>query len=374
MKKLILLFLLIVGWLAWRFQSTHHPDLPGYQTDASEIQSEQEKVYGQPLDSGEIEKGFSDARDHIHRAEYRAAITFFRFAIKAAALPIFYQDLGALYLARGDTAHAFCMFHLALDRDPAYRPAIDSLRALDKRMPSETAQVETEPNNTPELANDLAMNLPVSGEISVGVGDADVYAIIAPPGPRDLLEIEVENHAHFLAPRFRVLDSEGALFNRDVKAQPGESLKHVISVKPNTVLYLEVSGDHQTSGGYHLTVRPLQAFDSHEPNDTVFQATPLQLGKTAEANIMDGGDNDFYSFLPPASGSVTIDVSNRSTTLSLGLTMLGSDKSTLGFGPDAGMGHSVKIPLPVEGGHMYYVQVWSQGGTAGAYSITVTQP
>ena len=37
-------------------------------------------------------------------------------------------------------------------------------------------------------------------------------------------------------------------------------------------------------------------------------------GKPVEANIMDTQDTDFYSFLAPRDGSVTIDIQNRSAT------------------------------------------------------------
>src|SRR5215469_758710 len=100
MNKLLLLFLLLLGllgWLGWKYRSTHHPDLPGYQIDAAEIQRESEKIYGHPLNSVEIDQGFAGARTDIHRAEYQDAIRFFRSAVKIAALPIFYNNLGVLY-------------------------------------------------------------------------------------------------------------------------------------------------------------------------------------------------------------------------------------------------------------------------------------
>lgn len=374
MKKLLVLILLIAGWVVWRYQSTHHPDLPGYQADAGEIQREHEKIYGQPLESSEIEKGFADAQNHIHRAEYHDAIVFFRSAAKMVAIPVFYNNLGVLYVATKDYPHAYSAFHQALDRDPAYQPAIDNLNQLGKGAEPETAQLETEPNESPGLANEIALNIPVSGEITAGKGDIDVFSFTTPSGPRDLLQVELENRAHFLEPRIRVLDSEGVLLNWDLKAEAGASMKQTITAKPNTLLYLELSGVNGTSGAYRLTVRPLKAFDAHEPNDTVFQSTPLEFGKELQANCMDGEDNDFYSILPPKSGEVIVDVQNQSTTLSPGVTLLSTDKTTVAFGPDMAPGKSVKMSMKVEGGHLYYVQVWPQLSTAGAYSITVTQP
>lgn len=373
MKKFFALLPLIFGFLVWRYLGTHHPDLPGYQTDLTEVQREYEKLYGAPLESGDIEKGFADARTHIHRGEYRDAIAFFRSSARAAALPVFYNNLAVLYMATKDFGLAYAALHQALARDPAYPPALDNLKRL-QQLHGEMAQLEIEPNNTTDLANDIAVGAPISGEITAGLGDTDVFAFTTPSGPRDLLQVELENRSRFFAPRIRVLDAQGVTTAWDAKAAPGEKLKQVITAKPNTLLYLELSGVDASGGTYRLTVNPLKAFDAHEPNDTVFQATELPLGKPLEANIMDDQDTDFYSILPSNSGTMTINVGNQSTTLRPGITMLGSDKSTIGFGPEVAPGQPVKVQMQVEGGHAYYVQVWSQGSTAGAYSIAVTQP
>ena len=185
MKKLLVLLLLPIGWGIWKYQSTHHPDLPGYQVDAGEIQREHEKIYGNPLDSAEIDKGFAGARAYVHRAQYRDAIMFFRSANKIAALPIFYNNLGTLYVATHDFPKAITAFHQALNRDPTYQPAIDNLNELKKRPEGQLAVLEAEPNNNPDLANDFAFDLPVAATIEAGLGDTDVYALTTPPAPRD---------------------------------------------------------------------------------------------------------------------------------------------------------------------------------------------
>ncbi len=375
MKKLLVLLLLPIGWGIWKYQSTHHPDLPGYQVDAGEIQREHEKIYGNPLDSAEIDKGFAGARAYVHRAQYRDAIMFFRSANKIAALPIFYNNLGTLYVATHDFPKAITAFHQALNRDPTYQPAIDNLNELKKRPEGQLAVLEAEPNNNPDLANDFAFDLPVAATIEAGLGDTDVYALTTPPAPRDLFEVKVENHNANFAPRLRVLDSDGiASSNWDFRAEPGASIAQVFTAKPNTQLFLEVSGSNHTGGSYHISAHALKAFDAHEPNDTIFEATPVQFGKTLNGNIMDQNDNDYFSFIAANSGAASVLVGDESGGLSPGVTIFGPDRTTLQFGPTVLPGNFVRLTVQVDGGHPYYVQVWSQNGTAGPYGITVTQP
>ena len=98
----------------------------------------------------------------------------------------------------------------------------------------------------------------------------------------------------------------------------------------------------------------------------------LTVGESADANIMDTRDTDYYSFRSPRTGTVTIDVENRSATLIPALSLFGPDKSTLGFGPDVRTpGASLKKTMNVELNQTYYFQIWSQGSSSGNYSVTV---
>jgi hypothetical protein len=96
------------------------------------------------------------------------------------------------------------------------------------------------------------------------------------------------------------------------------------------------------------------------------------LGQTIEASIMDAADTDFYSFVAPDSGTVKIEIHNRSTTLTPALTTFTFDQHTNGRGPDLqAPGADLRHTLAVKPKQTYYLQVWSRWDSAGAYSVTI---
>jgi len=155
-------------------------------------------------------------------------------------------------------------------------------------------------------------------------------------------------------------------------ASPGDSLSLYGSPPPNEPLYIEVSGNNGTGGVYVLKVRALKAYDKYEPNDDIFSAARIQIGVPIEANIMDNQDTDYYSFLAPRTGKVTIQIQNQSVTLIPALTTYGPDMRNTGFGPDLRTpGANLTHTIEVEQNQLYYIQVWPQGDSSGAYRLTV---
>jgi hypothetical protein len=222
-------------------------------------------------------------------------------------------------------------------------------------------------------ANLIAVGKPVDGDIPPGSNDRDFFRIDMPPAPRDLFSIEVAARSKTLAPVLKMYDADQRLLEsrQDVR-QPGATLTQYIAPAPNTTLYLMVSGYGATSGEYTLTVRQLKAFDAYEPNDDIFNATTIAAGQPIKANIMDADDTDYYSFVAPRSGFVTIDIRNRSAALIPALSTFNPDRSSSGFGPDVRTpGGNLKHAIVVEDGQTYYIQVWSQSRTAGEYTLTV---
>ena len=119
-------------------------------------------------------------------------------------------------------------------------------------------------------------------------------------------------------------------------------------------------------------MRPLKAFDTYEPNDDIYNAPRITVGSTIVANIMDANDTDFYSFVSPRTGTVSIVISNRSTTLIPALSTFFPDKRSSGFGPDVRTpGLNLRHTMEVQENQIYFIQVWSQANTAGDYSLIV---
>jgi hypothetical protein len=87
---------------------------------------------------------------------------------------------------------------------------------------------------------------------------------------------------------------------------------------------------------------------------------------------MDAKDTDFYSFVSPRTGTVSIVISNRSTTLIPALSTFFPDKRSSGFGPDVRTpGQNLRHTMDVQENQTYFIQVWSQANTAGEYSLIV---
>jgi tetratricopeptide (TPR) repeat protein len=323
----------------------------------------------------DVERNFQQANQRVAAQDYGGAVALLEEAVKQAAIPVIFNDLGVLYAELNDRSRAIYAFREALARDIDYQPVRFNLERLKGFTTQDTGPVthEIEPNNRSGLANLMAMDKPVDGEISEGANDVDYYRITTPPLPRDIVSIEIQARSKTLAPVLSMYDRDQRLldFGKEMR-QPGASLTQYISPEPGATLYLAVSGYGSSSGQYTLLVRQLKAFDAYEPNDDIFGARTIATGASIEANIMDASDTDFYSFAAPRTGIITINIRNRSATLIPALSTFTPDKISSGFGPDVHTaGSNLKHAMDVLEGQTYYIQVWSQNRTAGDYSLTV---
>ena len=349
--------------------------IEGYLMDPGDLAREYARLQGKPLESSAAETDFQQATVRMLHRDNAGAAALLEQVAKVAPVPVVYNDLGVLYAELNDRARAVYAFRQALGRDASYGPVRANLQRLRGFISDSSAPVtrEIEPNNSPMLANLIAPDSPVDGEITAGTGDSDTFRIDAPPPPRDILAVEITNHSATLSIGLRVYDGDQRLTGWGKPPQPaGAPLTVYLSPAPSSTLYLQVWGPPETSGAYTLRARPARAYDAFEPDDDIFSAHPLTVGESADANIMDGHDTDYYSFRSPRTGTVTIDVQNRSATLIPALSMFGPDKSTLGFGPDVRTpGASLQQIMNVAADQTYYFQVWSQVNSSGDYSVVV---
>jgi hypothetical protein len=137
-------------------------------------------------------------------------------------------------------------------------------------------------------------------------------------------------------------------------------------------VYFKIDGVNESTGHYTISMKAMRAFDTYEPNDQIFSAPKIATGQPIEANIMDAQDTDYYSFVGPRTGTVTIEIQNRSTTLIPAITTFGTDTRQSGFGPDVSKpGSNLRHTIHVEENQTYYVQVWSHNDTAGDYTLKI---
>jgi hypothetical protein len=374
---------LMIFWIAtgprWSRAKVNLPiavrPISGYNSNTATVLQEYQHFYGKPLNNADIERLCNQANQRVAARDYSNALGMLEQVAKVAAVPVVFNNLGVLYAEVSDPSRSIHAFREALARDMDYQPVRLNLDRLKDIMAlgAEPVSREVESNNSPELANIIACGKPVEGEIAAAVNDVDVFRVSTPPAPRDLVAIEIENHSDTLAPVLRIFDEDRRLTSMGkTEKEAGASVKHIIAPAPNSALFLELSGYGRSAGAYTLRVVPQKAFDRYEPNDDIFNARRITLGAQIDANIMDESDTDYFSFVSPRNGTVNVVITNRSETLIPALSTFYPDMRSSGFGPDIKTkGGNLRHTLEVLENQIYFLQVWSQSETAGAYSLLV---
>lgn len=349
--------------------------IEGYVTDTPKMMQEYQHFYGKPLNNSDIEKEFAAATERMSARDFTNAVGLLEQVSKVAAVPVVFNNLGVLYTELNDKSRAINAFREALARDMDYRIVRLNLGRMKEAMAlgADPVSREVESNNNMTLANIIVPGKPVEGEIEAAVNDVDFFRVTTPPAPRDLISIEVTNHSTTLAPVLRIFDEERRITDwSKVGREPGSSLKLMFAPAPNATLYLQVSGYGSSAGAYTLLVQPQKSFDTYEPNDDIYNAPRITLGTPITAGIMDANDTDYFSFVSARTGTVSIVITNRSTTLIPALSTFYPDMRSSGFGPDVRTpGYNLRHTLQVQENQTYYVQVWSQANSAGEYSLLI---
>jgi len=241
--------------------------------------------------------------------------------------------------------------------------------------PSVKGGAEQEPNNTIPQANVAEMDTTIAGEINPA-DDVDFFKFPydAAKKRRDIVLVRLDPST--------TLQPSVALYKEDKSVDRGWTApntagaehKFPFSAEPGKTYFVGVASDYKrNAGAYALSVKPQKAYDKYEPNDDSFTATPLKLGETIEANIMDGADVDYYKLSGVKEKSLTIDLQNLSPSLKPSIRVLKSDKSTAqGWNSPDTAGADLKFSIASEPGQDYFVEVASDyGQSAGPYKLKV---
>src|SRR5882724_556467 len=292
--------------------------LPGYVMSYATVTQEYLRFNGKPLNDEALAAQFNQAAQLMAKRDYGSAAQLLEEVAKKAAVPAIFNNLGVVYLAQNDRGNAVNAFREALSRDIEYQQVRQNMDRMKELGFDNTGPLlrEIEGNNTLLLANIIAPGKPVEGEIMAAVNDIDCFKVTSPPAPRDTISIEVAPRSRMLEPMIKIFDPERHMLEWvKGKDAPGKTVTVVMSPAPNTTLYLQISGFADSAGLYTLKVTPLKTFDAYEPNDEIYNARPIEIGKTIDANIMDKSDTDYYSFETPTAGKVKVRVHNHSATL-----------------------------------------------------------
>ena len=260
--------------------------------------------------------------------------------------------------------------------DPLPSPSSSPSHSGKGEGPTVVTTDAQEPNNTILQANVAQMGTAISGEISSN-DNVDYFRLQYQDDKhrRDVVSVHLENLSTTLQPGL-------ALFNEDKSSArdwqyanaPGANLDFWFTAEPGKSYYVVVGSQYgRSAGNYKLTVTPLKAYDSFEPNNDAFSAAPLGIGQTIQANIMVGDENDWYRLTGITEKSVAVHLENLSTTLQPGLALFNEDKSSARDWQYANAsGANLDFSFAAEPGKSYYVVVGSQyGRSAGNYTLTV---
>jgi hypothetical protein len=237
--------------------------------------------------------------------------------------------------------------------------------------PVSIKSAEQEPNNTILQANAAEMGATISGEISTP-DDQDFFKFSYkdPKNRRDLLRLHIENRSTTLQPQFQVYNEDkSSLQTWSAANAAGANLDFSFVAEPGNTYYVAV-GSYSGTGKYALSLIPQKAYDQYEPNEDAFAATPIRLGQTIEANIMDTKDMDWYRLSGVQGKTVTVHLENLSDALQPQIQIRNGDKSVLQDWSGANAsGANLEVTFPAESGKDYFVIVGSYSN-AGKYKLT----
>jgi hypothetical protein len=248
----------------------------------------------------------------------------------------------------------------------------DTVAAISAATPGATSggvTREQEPNNSIPQANSIRMGTTIAGEISKP-DDVDYFHLHCDSRLRDIVLVRLENTSTTLMPALTLYNSNKSQTQNTYDVTKGASLGFKFVAEPGDDYYLEVSAFSESTGSYNLSVLPQKAYDQYEPNDDAGSATPVRVGQSVTANIMDSKDVDWYRLNGIGGKSLTVSLNNQSTTLQPEITAYDSNRSRIDSHYDVTPGANLKFTLPTDPGKDYYLKVEGFSETIGAYSLS----
>jgi hypothetical protein len=341
-----------------------------YAHNISVFVNQYQHFMGQPLAKGQLDQLVS-AINLAQNGEYQSSRQILESLAGAVPVPAVFNMIGAFYAEKGDMDAARQLFDEALAKDGSYKPAVENLARLKASPlptpgPDKISGRESEPNNDIAHANIIRVGPVIAGEIS-NSSDTDFYQFTTGGAPRDIYRITM-NPAPSLRPDIHVYDAKRNDMFEEYRGTGGAVLEKDFSPIPDTVYYVQIA-PYDNSGSYTLSVKPLHAYDSFEPNDDILSAKPIALGKTIEANIMDTSDTDFYQVKSGSAPNLTL-VMNPATSLRPDIHVYDAQRNHMFEDYRDTGGAILERKFDVQPNTVYYVQV-APYDNAGRYSLTV---
>jgi hypothetical protein len=229
---------------------------------------------------------------------------------------------------------------------------------------------EKEPNDTAASATVLPMGEQISGEVA-NVGDSDYYKLVGSMSVRDRVRVRLENLSDTLRPNLLLYNQDKALLRQGYNDTYGANYEFSFTAEPGVDYYLKVE-PYGSMGRYNLVVEYQNAQDAYEPNDDParHKPTPIQAGKSIQANIMDEQDKDWYYLAAAPTNKIRVRLDNRSSSLRPNILIFNELRSLLTQKYNDTPGASLDFTIEAVPGKAYYLKV-DPYGTYGAYQLRV---
>lgn len=230
---------------------------------------------------------------------------------------------------------------------------------------------EGEPNDSKASAADLAINTPTDGEIA-STEDHDNFKFMSGASVRDRVIVRLENRSDTLRPYLKVFGPDKAALQEAYSGTAGADTELAFTAQPDKRYYVEVN-PYGTSGKYTLSALPQAAFDRFEPNDDPIHnpPTPIMVGESIDANILDTQDNDWYRLAAAPGKSIRVTLENRSMTLRPHVIVYDAQRSQIKESYDSTVGASLDFSVDTTAGLTYYLRVKPFSSGSGDYRLTV---
>ena len=387
----------------WPFGGDRSP-VPGttYITSMTVIEKQYQEINGAPLQDPALKATIARAIELATQKQYQAAVALIEQVPAQAQVPALLNDLGVAYTGLNDEPKARAAFEQALAKDandaaakaniaalnqakaqpapaePVPAPAAAAPPAATQPAKVEPAKVEEaqaaaqeiEPNNDIFHANRIPLNAAIGAAIADSA-DVDYFTFTTPPTYRDMIDVVLDNQSTSLQPKIILYNANRSNVGAQTNYTAAGNVALHIAAPPDTRYHVGVNSNNDTAGAYQLTVRTKKAFDAFEPDDDIFHAQEIAIGKAVEASIMDGGDPDYYKFTSDQAGKILAWIENRSTNLQPSLAVYDSDRSRIGRNVNYNASGNTSVSFAVAAGSVYYVLVDSANDTSGEYTLTL---
>jgi len=229
---------------------------------------------------------------------------------------------------------------------------------------------EGEPNDSKASAAELAINTPTDGEIA-STEDHDNFTFTSGASVRDRVIVRLENRSDTLLPYLKVFGPDKAALQEVYSTTAGADTELSFTAQPGKRYYVEVSA-FGNSGKYTLSALSQAAYDRFEPNDDPIHdpPTPITVGESIDANILDEQDNDWYRLAAAPGATLRVTFENRSATLRPDVVVYNAQRSAVESRSDSTVGASLDFSVTTSPGEAYFIQV-KPFSTAGDYRLTV---